>query len=90
MLADLDHRPVVVVVNPQDEAFMLEARTPGLCRGRMDAPLVGCLELEDDTLVDESRESLFEDPLVAKGQTGALFLLIAIFGAALGKDLKDM
>jgi len=39
---------------------MLEARTPSLSRG-MDAPIVGCLELEDDTLVDKSRASLFED-----------------------------
>jgi hypothetical protein len=29
-------------------------------------------------------------PLVAKGQTGALFLLIEIFGAVLGKGLRDM
>ena len=60
MFADLDHRLVVVVVNPPDKAFMLEARTHGLCRG-MDAPIVGCLELEDDTPVDESRDGLFEN-----------------------------
>ena len=89
MLANLNNRPVGMVIDPLDETFMLEARSSGLCRW-VDAPLVGGLELEDNSFVEEARESLFKDPFGGERPDGALFLLIAIFGAALGKGLMDM
>ena len=59
MLANLDNRLVVMVVDPPNETIMLEARTSGMCRW-VDAPLVVGLKLEDDSFVDEAQESLFE------------------------------
>jgi len=87
VLADLDHRPVVVVVNPPNEAFMLEARTSGLCRG-MDAPFVGCLELEDDILVDESRDNLFEDPSSGERPVGGPLSLDRDLRGGIGERLR--
>jgi hypothetical protein len=91
VLTDLDHIPVVEVVNPPDEAFMLEARAPDLSGG-MDAPIVGSLELEDDSLVLESRESLFEDPSGGEGPDGGSLSLDRDLrgGTVLGKGLMDM
>ena len=57
----IDHRLVVVVIDPPYEAFIPEARSSGLCRG-VDAPFAGCLELENDTPFDESRDGLFQNP----------------------------
>jgi len=80
VLTDLDHIPVVVVVNPLDEAFMLEARIPGL-RGGIGTPIVGGLELEDNSFVLESRESLFEDLSCGEGPDwGSLSLDRALRG----------
>ena len=61
MLAGLDNSPIVMVIDPSNEAFVLEVWTPGLCRW-VNAPFVGGLELEDNSFVDEARDSLFEDP----------------------------
>ena len=60
MLADLDHRLVVMIADPPHDTFMLEARSYILYRW-VDASIVGGLELEDSFFVDEARESLFED-----------------------------
>ena len=60
MLANLGNRPVVMIVDPPYETIVLEARSSGLCRW-VDAPLVGGLELEVCSFVDEAQEGLFED-----------------------------
>jgi hypothetical protein len=49
-----------MIVDPPHDTFMLKARSSGLCRW-VDSLLVGGLELEDSSFVDEARESLFED-----------------------------
>ncbi len=69
MLADFDHRLVVVVVDPPYETFVLVAKTFGLGR-RVDAPIVGGLELQDNTCIDEAGESLFKDPSIGEGPDG--------------------
>ena len=66
---NLNNRLVVMVIDPPDETFMLEARSSGLCRW-VDAPLVGGLELEDISFIDEARESLFEDPFGCERSDG--------------------
>ncbi len=87
MLTDLDHNPVVVVVNPPDEAFVLEARALGLSGG-MDTPVViGSLELEDDSLVLESRESLFENPFGGEGPDGGSLSLDRDLRGGIGEGL---
>ena len=86
MLTDLDHNPVVVVVNPLDEAFMLEARAPGL-GGGMDTPVIGSLELEDDSLVLESRESMFEDHSGGEGPDGGSLSLDRDLRGGIGEGL---
>ena len=86
MLADLDHGLVVVVINPPDEAFMLEARAPGLSGG-MDPPIVGRLELEDDSFVLESREGLFEDRSGGEGPHGGSLSLDSDLRGCIGEGL---
>ena len=49
-----------MVIDPPDETFMLEASTSSLCRW-VDVPLVGGLELEDNSFLDGARESVFKD-----------------------------
>jgi len=65
---------------------MLEARAPGLSGG-MESPVVGSLELEDDTLVLESLESLFEDPSGGEGPDGGSLSLARDLRGGIGEGL---
>ncbi len=89
MLADLDDNPVVVVINSPDEAFMLEAQALVSVEGWTRQSL-GVWSSRTMPLFLSPVRACSRTPLVAKGHTGALFLLIVIFGAALGKGLMDM
>ena len=86
MLANLDSRPVVMIVDPPYETFMLEARSSSLCR-RVDAPLAGGLELEDSSLVDDARESLFEDSSGCEGPGGSPLCLDRDLRGGIGEGL---
>ena len=68
---------------------MLEARAPGL-NGGMDTLVVGSLELEDDSLVLESRESLSENPYGGEGPDGGSLSLDRDLRGGFGKGLMDM
>ena len=89
MLADLDCSPVVPVVDAPHETLVLESRSSGLYKGWMRHSSGG----ESSRTVPLSMRPVIacsRIPLVAKGHTGALFLLIEIFGATLEKGLGDM
>ncbi len=75
-----------MVVDPLDEPFMLEVRSSSLYRW-VDAPLVGGLELEDKSFVNEARESLFEDPSGCERPDGGPLSLDRDLRGGIGKWL---
>ena len=89
MLADLEGDPGIAVVRAPDEAFMLESGSASLCRG-MDTPYVrGDSSLMCPCSISEDR-ACSREYRVAKGQTGALFLLSVIGVVAFFVGLPDI
>ena len=75
-----------MIVDPPYATFMLEARSSSLCR-RVDAPLVGGLELEDSSVVVEARESLFEESSGCEGPYGSPLSLDRDLRGSIGEGL---
>jgi len=89
VMSDLEDDPLVLIVGAPDSAFVMESRSPRLCR-RVYAPIVGGESSWTEPLSTRVERACSRTCLVVKGQTGALFLLSVIVLAALMGDSLNM